>query len=147
MLQKCKHDEYHKNFTNTVQCIRLSFLCALFLLMTGSPDSDMTTDGVEEISARRNNCCDYITYDRRASPPCSSTSIHIRFLSTMDNFPDGIAPQDNMALSYDDTVAYEEQLPTEAERERSASLATRIGSSKVYLLSESSVATRTSKVR
>ena len=65
----------------------------------------------------------------------------------MDNFPDGIAPQDTMALSYDDTVAYEEQLPTEAERERAASLANRIGSSKVYLLSESSVATRVGKVR
>lgn len=64
----------------------------------------------------------------------------------MDNFPDGIAPQETMALSYDDTVAYEEQIPTEAERERAASLANRIGSSKVYLLSESSVATRVSKV-
>ena len=52
-----------------------------------------------------------------------------------------------MALSYDDTVAYEEQLPTEAERESAASLANRIGSSKVYLLSESSVATRVGKVR
>lgn len=145
MLQKCKHDEYHKNFTNTVH----TFILPMRLVFADDWLSRFRHDNrrVEEISARRNNCCDYITYDRRASPPCSSTSIHIRFLSTMDNFPDGIAPQDNMALSYDDTVAYEEQLPTEAERERSASLATRIGSSKVYLLSESSVATRTSKVR
>ena len=65
----------------------------------------------------------------------------------MDNFPDGITPQETMALSYDDTVAYEEQLSTEAERESAASLANRIGSSKVYLLSESSVATRVGKVR
>ncbi|KIM34816.1 hypothetical protein M413DRAFT_20860 [Hebeloma cylindrosporum] len=63
----------------------------------------------------------------------------------MDNFPEGIAPQDTMALSYDDNVAYEEQLPTEAERERAASLANRIGSSKVYLLSESSAASRVGK--
>jgi len=32
-----------------IKSIRLSFLCTLFLLMTGSPDSDMTS--VEEISA------------------------------------------------------------------------------------------------
>ncbi|KAF5321858.1 hypothetical protein D9619_001218 [Psilocybe cf. subviscida] len=38
-------------------------------------------------------------------------------------------------LSYDDNVAYEEQLPTEAEQ--AASLAKRIGTSKVYLLAES----------
>jgi len=65
----------------------------------------------------------------------------------MDNFPDGVTPQEAMALSYDDSVAYEEQLPTEAERECAASLANRIGSSKVYLLSESSATTRVSKVR
>ncbi|KAJ7179572.1 hypothetical protein C8R46DRAFT_1345896 [Mycena filopes] len=51
--------------------------------------------------------------------------------SAPDAFPD---------LSYDDT-AYEEQLPTAAEQ---ASLANRIGTSKVYLLSES-VATRVGK--
>lgn len=63
----------------------------------------------------------------------------------MDNSPDGIAPEEHLApLSYDDTVAYEEQLPTESER---GSLANRIGTTKVYLLSETTVATRPSKVR
>ncbi|KAJ6627367.1 hypothetical protein B0H10DRAFT_1994116 [Mycena sp. CBHHK59/15] len=49
----------------------------------------------------------------------------------MDNFPDEGA-SDFPPLSYDDT-AYEEQLPTPSEQ---ASLANRIGTSKVYLLSE-----------
>ncbi|KAJ7163789.1 hypothetical protein C8R43DRAFT_988658 [Mycena crocata] len=49
----------------------------------------------------------------------------------MDSFPDEVAPDAFPALSYDDT-AYEEQLPTPAK----ASLANRIGTSKVYLLSE-----------
>ncbi|KAF8966488.1 hypothetical protein BDZ97DRAFT_1917591 [Flammula alnicola] len=61
----------------------------------------------------------------------------------MDNTPDGIAPEELATLSYDDTVAYEEQVPTEAER--AASLAKRIGTSKVYLLSESSAVTRVGK--
>ncbi|KAJ7499384.1 hypothetical protein FB451DRAFT_1205262 [Mycena latifolia] len=46
---------------------------------------------------------------------------------------DEVAPDAYPSLSYDDT-AYEEQLPTPAEQ---ASLANRIGTSKVYLLSES----------
>ncbi|KAJ7477184.1 hypothetical protein B0H11DRAFT_2030087 [Mycena galericulata] len=50
----------------------------------------------------------------------------------METFPDEVAPDAFPALSYDDT-AYEEQLPTPAEQ---ASLAKRIGTSKVYLLSE-----------
>ncbi|KAJ7122884.1 hypothetical protein C8R44DRAFT_784776 [Mycena epipterygia] len=50
----------------------------------------------------------------------------------MDTFPDEVAVDAYPALSYDDT-AYEEQLPTPAEQ---ASLANRIGTSKVYLLSE-----------
>jgi ATP:corrinoid adenosyltransferase len=51
-------------------------------------------------------------------------------------------------LSYDDTVAYEEQLPTEEEVAATGSLANRIGNSRVYLLSESTAATaRTTKVR
>ena len=54
-------------------------------------------------------------------------------------------------LSYDDTVAYEEQLPTEEEMAAATtteSLANRIGNSRVYLLSESTAATtRTTKVR
>lgn len=41
-----------------------------------------------------------------------------------------------IGLSYDDTVAYEEQLPS-TDHER-ANLADRIGTTKVYLLSESS---------
>ncbi|KDR74423.1 hypothetical protein GALMADRAFT_250360 [Galerina marginata CBS 339.88] len=63
---------------------------------------------------------------------------------------DDIAPQvldPSLPLSYDDNVAYEAQLPTAAELEAeavrvqavaSASLANRIGTSKVYLLSETS---------
>ncbi|KAJ6567345.1 hypothetical protein DFH09DRAFT_1156709 [Mycena vulgaris] len=50
----------------------------------------------------------------------------------METFPDEVAPDAYPALSYDDTT-YEEQLPTLAEQ---ASLANRIGTSKVYLLSE-----------
>ncbi|KAJ6543869.1 hypothetical protein B0H19DRAFT_1168712 [Mycena capillaripes] len=50
----------------------------------------------------------------------------------MDAFPDDGAADAYPALSYDDT-AYEEQLPTATEQ---ASLANRIGTSKVYLLSE-----------
>ncbi|KAF8164852.1 hypothetical protein B0H34DRAFT_648482 [Crassisporium funariophilum] len=59
----------------------------------------------------------------------------------MDNTPEGDLP----ALNYDDTVAYEEQLPTEEEANAAASLARRIGSSKVYLLSESSAGNRAGK--
>lgn len=60
----------------------------------------------------------------------------------MDNSPDGaeiIAP-----LPYDDTVAYEEQVPL-SDFDR-PSLANRIGTTKVYLLSESSTS-RLGKVR
>jgi hypothetical protein len=64
----------------------------------------------------------------------------------MDNTPAGIDPADTTALSYDD-VAYEEQLPTEAERAAAASFAKRIGTSKVYLLSETSALGRGGKVR
>lgn len=62
----------------------------------------------------------------------------------MDNTPDGVDIQEFSTLNYDDTVAYEQQVPTEAEV---ASLAKRIGNSKVYLLSESSAVARTGKVR
>lgn len=59
----------------------------------------------------------------------------------MDNTPDGVTPQAIATLSYDDDVAYEAQLPTEAElAATAASLANRISRSKVYLLSESSAA-------
>jgi len=62
----------------------------------------------------------------------------------MDIYPEEIAPQDiSTALSYDDTVAYEAQLPTEAERAATeaaaaSSFASRISKSKVYLLEDSS---------
>ncbi len=51
------------------------------------------------------------------------------------------------ALSYDDDVAYEDQHPTHPSNDPGrAALANRIGTSKVYLLSESSTA-RVGKVR
>ncbi|KAF5371944.1 hypothetical protein D9615_008089 [Tricholomella constricta] len=56
----------------------------------------------------------------------------------MDNWPDGVAPEVvGDTLSYDDNIAYEEQISNDPER---ASLANRIGSTKVYLLSETSIA-------
>lgn len=64
----------------------------------------------------------------------------------MENFPDGVedvAPDLIPILSYDDTVAYEDQVPTDDSG--GASLANRIGSTKVYLLSESIA--RVGKVR
>ena len=64
----------------------------------------------------------------------------------MDNTPIGVDIAEVSALSYDE-VAYEEQLPTEAERAAAASFAKRIGTSKVYLLSESSAVGRVGKVR
>lgn len=57
MLQKVNMMSTRK--TQKIQRIRLSFLCALFLLMTGSPDSDMTS--VEEISADRDGTITEIT--------------------------------------------------------------------------------------
>ncbi|KAF9480242.1 hypothetical protein BDN70DRAFT_877868 [Pholiota conissans] len=62
----------------------------------------------------------------------------------MDNTPIGVDIAEVSALSYDE-VAYEEQLPTEAERAAAASFAKRIGTSKVYLLSESSAVGRVGK--
>jgi len=65
----------------------------------------------------------------------------------MDNTPDGVSPDLLVPLSYDDSIAYEEQLPTLSANDP-ASLANRIGTSKVYLLAETSVATgRIGKVR
>lgn len=53
------------------------------------------------------------------------------------------------ALSYDDTVAYEQQLPSVTEieagldpRSNENPLANRIGNTKIYLLSETSAAAR-----
>ncbi|KAF9057348.1 hypothetical protein BJ165DRAFT_24690 [Panaeolus papilionaceus] len=62
----------------------------------------------------------------------------------MDNTPEGVAPEDLAMLSYDDKIAYEEQLPTEAEREAAAAadFAKRISTNKVYLLSESAATGR-----
>jgi hypothetical protein len=58
----------------------------------------------------------------------------------MDNSPEGVSPDLLAGLSYDDTVAYEEQLPTHPPNDLGhASLADRIGNTKVYLLSESRV--------
>jgi hypothetical protein len=65
----------------------------------------------------------------------------------MENFPDGDIAPEFTVLSYDDTVAYEEQVPTHPSNDPGrSSLANRIGNTKVYLLSESSVA-RVGKVR
>ncbi|KAG5645258.1 hypothetical protein DXG03_006560 [Asterophora parasitica] len=63
----------------------------------------------------------------------------------MDNWPDGVAPEvAGEMLSYDDSVAYEEQIPTHPSNDPGrASLANRIGTTKVYLLSETSVARAT----
>jgi len=71
----------------------------------------------------------------------------------MDNSPDGVSYNHDTdtggggTLSYDDTVPYEEQLPTAEEQAVAASLKNRIGTAKVYLLSDTSVAQRTGKVR
>ncbi|KAF9464267.1 hypothetical protein BDZ94DRAFT_1256712 [Collybia nuda] len=62
----------------------------------------------------------------------------------MDNFPEEVSPDPLNALSYDDTVAYEEQIPTHPTNDGQAALASRIGNTKVYLLSEST-ATRVGK--
>lgn len=62
----------------------------------------------------------------------------------MDNSADDGFPVD-LSLSYDNTVAYEEQVPPSNNPEPT-SLANRIGHTKVYLLSESSAA-RVGKVR
>jgi hypothetical protein len=65
----------------------------------------------------------------------------------METLPgDDIAPEFTV-LSYDDDVTYEEQIPAHTHNDSEhTSLANRIGSTKVYLLSESSVA-RVGKVR
>lgn len=82
---------------------------------------------------------------------CAHLSLFVVASFAMDA-TDGITPlMDSSMLSYDDTVAYEEQLPTEQERAaaaaRTASLVNRVGNSKVYLLSESTATTRNTKVR
>lgn len=65
----------------------------------------------------------------------------------MDNSPDGVSPDLLGSLSYDDNIAYEEQIPTHPSNDpERTSLASRIGNTKVYLLSESSAA-RVGKVR
>jgi hypothetical protein len=54
--------------------------------------------------------------------------------------------ESNNALSYDDTVAYEEQIPTAQEADPRSKLASRIGNTKVYLLADTSAAARNAKV-
>ncbi|KAF5363983.1 hypothetical protein D9756_000945 [Leucocoprinus leucothites] len=49
------------------------------------------------------------------------------------------------ALSYDDSVDYEHQIPTTAEEDPRSNLASRIGNTKIYLLSETSAAARNAK--
>jgi hypothetical protein len=64
--------------------------------------------------------------------------------SVMDNSPFISDQTEISTLSYDDTVVYEEQLPS-SNGANTASLANRIGSTKVYLLPES--VTKVGKVR
>jgi hypothetical protein len=55
------------------------------------------------------------------------------------------AEQEN-SLSYDDTVAYEQQVPTTTETDPRSNLANRIGNTKIYLLSEATAAAHSAKV-
>jgi hypothetical protein len=66
----------------------------------------------------------------------------------MDNSPYDVSPDPLNALSYDDNIAYEEQVAPQSSNDNPerASLANRIGNAKVYLLAESSV-NRVGKVR
>ncbi|KAI6122845.1 hypothetical protein EDD17DRAFT_1559607 [Pisolithus thermaeus] len=65
----------------------------------------------------------------------------------MDNIPEGVSYEDTVTLSYDDSVPYEElvsqELPAEPVLGQTA-LLNRIGTAKVYLISDS-VPTRTAK--
>jgi len=63
----------------------------------------------------------------------------------MDNSPYIEDNTEVSILSYDNSVAYEDQLPPH-NQPASVSLANRIGNTKIYLLSESSVA-KVGKVR
>lgn len=49
-------------------------------------------------------------------------------------------------LSYDDSVAYEQQVPTTTEEDPRSNLASRIGNTKIYLLSEATAAAHSAKV-
>lgn len=78
---------------------------------------------------------------------------HLLFLvvlrrPAMDNSPEGVSHDSLNTLSYDDNIAYEEQLPTThlSNDSEQVSLANRIGNTKVYLLAESSM-NRVGKVR
>ena len=77
-------------------------------------------------------------------PPIVSLFVHCS-LSQMDILPenDGIIADTPPILSYDEDIAYEDQVLPAPEP---PSLANRIGRSKVYLLAESNI-TRGSKVR
>ncbi|KAF7776797.1 hypothetical protein Agabi119p4_5190 [Agaricus bisporus var. burnettii] len=48
-------------------------------------------------------------------------------------------------LSYDDSVAYEQQVPTTTEEDPRSNLASRIGNTKIYLLSEATAAAHSAK--
>ncbi len=72
-------------------------------------------------------------------------------MDTSPNPPFEVNVEEVPVLSYDDTIPYDEQVPTnpqaELEPER-ASLANRIGTTKVYLISEAvSGVARAGKVR
>lgn len=70
-----------------------------------------------------------------------------QFSNTMDNFPDGVSAPDLTTLSYDETVPYESQVPTHPTNDpERATLLNRIGTTKVYLLSDTAQA-RFAKVR
>jgi hypothetical protein len=56
-------------------------------------------------------------------------------------------PVPENSLSYDDSVAYERQVPTTTEEDPRSKLASRIGNTKIYLLAETSAAARNAKVR
>ncbi|KAG6336337.1 hypothetical protein ID866_2762 [Astraeus odoratus] len=62
----------------------------------------------------------------------------------MDNVPEGVSYEETVSLSYDDSVPYEEQVSEQPPPDE-PTLLTRIGTNKVYLISDT-VQTRTAKV-
>ncbi|KAI6046472.1 hypothetical protein EDC04DRAFT_1476307 [Pisolithus marmoratus] len=66
----------------------------------------------------------------------------------MDNIPEGVSYEETITLSYDDSVPYEEQVsqqePSAEPALEQAALLNRIGTTKVYLISDA-VHTRTAK--
>jgi len=126
--------------------------CA-FLRVRHDTNSESTYATGQENRELVLNCCLHnealsVSSIRAASVCCVACHRLQHQVGAMDNAAVDIAPEGLATLSYDDTVAYEEQLPTEAEiaAAEAASLANRIGRGKVYLLSESSIVTRSTKV-